>query len=236
MSTEQSTNRLNSLVFIHIPKTAGLSLHHVLVKHFGKTNSIRIGNQEDRAWFLENPPEELKKYCYIAGHISQSEVLNKSINYPSIAIVRNPWERMVSLLRYFRTSNLPAHQNLKFDGFESFAEHYTRTGQFNMQCWHFSGTHKPDDSVEAVAMINRCHMYVAPLEYYGDFLKTLSGLLGTRLENVYINVTPKGKPVTLTNADRRLLEPLIGEDLKLYEYVKENYESLKHSFIESVTR
>ncbi len=229
-ANEQSQSNIDHLAFIHIPKTAGLSLHAVLESHFGKQASYRAGNVEERDQFLKTPSAGFRGYSYITGHLSLRELLDKGIDFASVAVVRNPLERLVSLLGYQRKSSLSEHKDLKFDRIESFVEHMTRTGQFNMQCWHLSGTHKFEDAVE---MIHRHHIYVAPLEYYDDFLSTLSGLLGSQLENVRVNVTPKGDPITLTDSDRQLLEPLIGEDMKLVEYIKENYDRLKNDFIEN---
>ena len=62
MSAEQRRGCLQNLAFIHIPKTAGLSLHHELKKHFVQSASVRFGNQEDRERFLNLYSDELKKY------------------------------------------------------------------------------------------------------------------------------------------------------------------------------
>jgi len=222
---------LDKLAFIHIPKTAGLSLHTVLEKHFGKAFSVRFGNQEDRTRFSESTYEDLQLFHYITGHLSMKELQEKEVEYPSVALVRNPIDRLVSMLKYYRKSNLSDHRSLKFNEINSFVEHMKKTGQYNMQCWHFSGTHKFEQAVE---MIRRESIYVAPLEYYDDFLITISDLIGAHLKNEHHNVTPKDDSIQFRDSDYALLGPLIAEDLKLVKYIKQNYEEIKNNFIEKV--
>ena len=157
MSCQEHRNRLRKLVFIHIPKTAGLSLHSVLEQYFGETASVRFGNKEDRIRFQETTKNEFRKYSYISGHLSLKEIKDKFINYPTVALVRDPIKRLLSLLQYFRESGLVDHQSLKFDSVEAFADYMGRTGQINMQCWHLSGTQKFEDAVD---MIHRNHLYM----------------------------------------------------------------------------
>jgi hypothetical protein len=233
MSAERRQSYLKNLVFIHIPKTAGMSLHHEIEKHFGRGVSARFGDEEARARFHKMSSDELRKFSYIAGHISLQEVMGKKIDYPAISVLRDPVERLMSLWQYHRKSTLSAHDDLKFDDLAAFVAYRMRTNQVNMGCWYFSHTRKFEDAVE---MIHRRHIYAAPLEYYDDFLKTLSELSGTHLENVRINVTPRHKPRNITDEERQLLQPLINEEQKLFSYVSENYELLKREFIEAMTR
>ncbi|MCD4743969.1 MAG: sulfotransferase domain-containing protein [Desulfobacteraceae bacterium] len=219
---------LDKLAFVHIPKTAGLSLHAVLEEHFGKASSIRFGNQEDRARFFELSSDALKKFDYITGHLSMKELHGKEVDFPAVAVVRDPLNRLVSMLQYYRKSNLSDHQSLKFDEVKKFAAHMQKTGQYNMQCWHLGGTHKFGDAVE---MIHRKCLYVAPLEYYDDFLRTISELIGTQLKSIQRNVTPKDDSIQFKDKDYSLLEPLIGDDLKLVKYIKQNYKEIKENFI-----
>ena len=219
---------LDKLVFVHIPKTAGLSLHSVLENHFGKMFSIRFGNQEDRTRFMCLTSDYLNDFKYITGHLSIKEIGEKKVGYPAVALVRNPIERMFSLLRYYRKSALNDHRALKFNEIQSFAEHMKKTGQYNMQCWHLCGSHDYDQAVE---MIYRKCLYVAPLERYDDFLTTISDLIGADLKNVHLNVTPKDDTIQFKDTDYALLEPLVADDIKLVNYIIKNYEEIKDNFV-----
>jgi sulfotransferase famil protein len=221
--------KLDRLAFVHIPKTAGLSLHAVLEKHFGKACSVRFGNQEDRTRFSELSSEALNSFHYITGHLSMKELQDKEVDYPTVAVVRDPIDRLVSILKYYRKSELSDHRGLKFNEVKSFVEHMKNSGQYNMQCWHFGGTHKFEHAVE---MIYRNCLYVAPLECYDDFLMTISGLIGAQLKNVRLNVTPKDDSIQFRDTDFTLLEPLIIEDLKLVNHIRNNYEEIKKNFID----
>jgi hypothetical protein len=231
--THTSAAILNKLVFIHIPKTAGMSLHFVLEEHFGKNSSIRFGNQAQRAKFSNLGPEEFKKYDYITGHLSMAELIGKEIEFPSIAVVRDPLKRLLSMLQYLRTSDHPDHKNFNFNDVNSFAQYLKESGQFNMQCWQLCGKHTFEDAVD---MIRRKCIYVAPLEYYDDFLKTISNLLKNELKNIRRNVTPKKDMIQLTDKDIAILSDYIEEDTKLVKYIHSNYMEIKNNFIAYVKK
>ena len=227
------TSSINKLSFVHIPKTAGLSLQAELENYFGKEKTIRIGNQEEREKFLSMKPEKLKSYDYISGHISVKELSQKGVHYPIISVLREPVKRLVSLQHYLTNSNLDQHRGVDFNNIDMLLEYMLSRGEFNMQCWHLCGTPSFKLATESIKTNN---IFVIPLEYYQDLLDTLSDLLGISLKNRHINVTKYTNLIQSDDIKHELLDPLIGEDKKLYSYVKENYKNLKREFIQSLAR
>ncbi len=230
---DHSNCSINKLSFVHIPKTAGLSLHAELQKHFGKEKTIRFGDSEGRNLFLSIDPEQLKKYDYITGHINIEELSKKGIHYPTISVLRAPVSRLFSLQNYLTDSNHEDHQGFSFNDIEQLLQYMFSRKAFNMQCWHLGG--RPSFEL-AVESIRKNNIFVVPLEYYQDLLETLSDLLGTPLRNLHRNVTQYKTSVDVDDLKHDLLDPIIGEDKKLFSYVKESYESLKQAFIQSLAQ
>lgn len=229
----RSNYSINQLSFIHIPKTAGLSLHAELVGHFGVENTIRIGNQEDRALFLSMESEQLKNYAYVAGHISIKELSEKGIHYPTISVLREPFRRLVSLQHYLTNSDHKQHQGLNFNNIDQLLQDMFLKKTFNMQCWHLCGRPSFELALQSIRYNN---IFVVPIEYYQDLLDTLSDLLGIVLCNQRINATQYKTPVDVDGPKNELLDPIIGDDKKLFSYVKENYEIIKQAFVQSLAR
>ena len=228
---DRSDSIIKKLSFVHIPKTAGLSLHAELEKYFGKENSLRVGNQEMRSVFLSMKVNELKNYSYISGHISFSELSERGINYPAISVLREPVRRLISLQNYITNSNHKEHEGIGYDNIELLLQEMFYKNKCNLQCWHLCG--RPSFEL-AVESIKKNNIFVVPLEYYQDLIETLSELLGTPLINRHINVTQYKTVVDADDLKYDLLDPVLGDDKKLFLYVTQNYENLKQGFIRSL--
>ena len=225
---------LDKLSFVHIPKTAGISLHSELEKHFGKEKTIRFGDKKRRNLFLSMETDQLKKYNYITGHILLPELIQKGINYPTISVMRDPVRRLVSLQHYMTNSNLSDHNGCNFKNFDDCLQYLFSNNSCNVQCWHLCGRGNFDAAVDSIRTNN---IFVAPLEYYQDLIDTLSNLLGTHIDNIHKNITKYKDSVEDTdNLNHTLLDPLIGEDKKLFSYVKNNYENIKQEFIKHLPK
>lgn len=87
-------------VFVHVPKTAGISIEHVFLDLLGLTWETRaplLLRANDRPEL--GPPRlaHLKAADYVRYHYLTQEMFDR---YFKFAFVRNPWSRLVSLYKY----------------------------------------------------------------------------------------------------------------------------------------
>jgi hypothetical protein len=94
----------NSL-FLHIPKTAGMSLYQSLEKAYGPGVSLRFPQSSEpfREKFLAITEGELARYKLLSGHFDLPFFLKRDMGGRMIfAVLREPVERMLSAYGYTR--------------------------------------------------------------------------------------------------------------------------------------
>ena len=90
-------------IFIHVEKTAGTSLNHALLQHFGSHRS----SPSHLNWLPNCSVAELNSYDFVTGHFTYQEA--RSIpRHPKriITVLREPTARLISFYRFHR-----AHPN-----------------------------------------------------------------------------------------------------------------------------
>jgi hypothetical protein len=94
----------DNLIFLHIPKAAGSTLHPVLERHYSKHALHTIHRAED---FKHLPADELRRIRLLKGHMpfGLHEYLTGRSRY--ITLLRHPAERVVS--HYYYVKRRPPH-------------------------------------------------------------------------------------------------------------------------------
>lgn len=110
------------LIFLHVPKTAGSSLHLTLQQKFIRHQIYHFDNPiPDSLASLTTPDETLRDYRFLYGHFLYSDRYFKVRNPVFVTMLREPVARILSVYRYARWQDIAAeHQwavNLSLDDF-----------------------------------------------------------------------------------------------------------------------
>lgn len=97
----------DNLIFLHIPKAAGSTLHPVLERHYSKHSYRTISVPAQLEVFKCLPEEERRRIRLLKGHMpfGMHTYLEGSSRY--ITLLRHPAERIVS--HYFYVKRRPGH-------------------------------------------------------------------------------------------------------------------------------
>lgn len=94
-----------SVIFLHIPKTAGTTLHNIIANQYGSKLCLTI-NDFKASLAYDYSKVNFNKVRAIAGHIDL-ETVKAVAGFPVITMLRNPRERVISQYRY--ATRLPKH-------------------------------------------------------------------------------------------------------------------------------
>lgn len=101
MEMDKMISTEKKIIFIHIPKTGGSSIE-VALKNIFDEKIIRNGNSTRVLDTIKNPiPNSYNSF----KHATASELIkqygkNKFNDYHSFAVIRNPWDRLLSLYHW----------------------------------------------------------------------------------------------------------------------------------------
>lgn len=228
MSKIMLNNAKSKILFVHIPKSGGMSLYNALADAVGGRYSIRFysASEEQQSKYLAMNDKVLRKYSLISGHFSFPFFLKQPISdYKAITILRDPVDRELSAYFYMKTyQEHPNYANLKnIDLYEFLDRRLKRKGQWNRHCNQISGEGNFEAAKKA---IDEKYFLVSTVEYLNEFCNILQQKLG--LGKIEI----KRHNETIFRMSQRELHPdlidkiiqLNQEDIKLYHYAKEKFE------------
>ena len=155
------------VVFVHVPKTGGASILQICLRH-----GIRILDHD-----LRNP-----------NHLSLAHYREQNPDIHSFAIVRNPWDRVVSAYHFLKNGGIKSEDR---DDAERFVRPYSSFTQFVCQAFengdileqiHFRPQYKwiSDDSGLIVDMVGNFEK----LQLYSSRWFKLLGLPNYKLPHV----------------------------------------------------
>jgi hypothetical protein len=106
-----------TLIFMHIPKTAGGTLRHMLLRMMGEEHTFPIyGEQRAKTieLFKQLPDQQKRQLRFISGHIPFGihDYVPQRCTY--LTFLRNPVDRIISLYYYIRrATDHPLHERIE---------------------------------------------------------------------------------------------------------------------------
>ena len=99
-----------ALLFLHIPKAAGTTLHSIIERQFAPEATFTISGSDSPGGikeFIALPPEQREKIRLVKGHMPYG--LHKLLSVPAtyITMLRDPVDRIIS--QYYFVLKTPAH-------------------------------------------------------------------------------------------------------------------------------
>jgi hypothetical protein len=213
------------VLFVHIPKTAGISLYTAMARQFGPEHSLRYPRSTEafKQQFLRLSDDELRRHRLISGHFNLPFWLRRDLGGRVIvALVREPVERALSTYRYIRSwTGHPRHALVGKMGAADYVDYYVAdTPRHNAQCRVLCGS---GDFLAAREMAQRQIDLLGAVEQIALLTDALSERLGVSLNLGMENRSLVDFP-TRSDLDAALiarLESCNVEDCKLWAYVSE---------------
>jgi hypothetical protein len=220
----------SKILFLHLPKTGGISLYNAIKESVGAYKSLRFidGSHENREHYLSMTELEMSQTSLISGHFPLPFFQKKiSSDYKIITIVREPIDRELSAYYYMKGwSGHPRHKfisNLSLDDYVTLLEKDV-TAQ-NLQCLLISGTPEFDS---AVASIEKNKVLIIPYEKLNQSKKKIETYLSINLQDIEVLNKTKFR-LAKDEISPDLLERLrkiTMNDEKLYRYALRTYGEL----------
>ncbi|WP_459893085.1 sulfotransferase family 2 domain-containing protein [Desulfothermus okinawensis] len=235
---------IDSIVFLHIPKTGGTTLTDFIIKSLGlKSEEIFNCGQQARTHiegnikFIKLNSKEKKKFKFVCGHVEIS--LIKQINYPilSLTILREPVDRIVSMYYYIRSNKNHHLHSLLVNNKMSISD-FVKSG-----CWIeinngmvrrlSGGLNIPYGKCNLKMLeIAKYNLLTAInlfgfLEYFDEFVSLLGKLLDiSQIKYSRKNVTRGRKKIEeIDESDINIIKYYNPLDISLYNWAKEVYNS-----------
>lgn len=210
------------LVFIHLPKTGGMSLHTAISNALPPEATLRIGDDEEHAAFLHMGRPALRDRRFISGHFRLEDGLARAQPHARfVTVMRDPVARILSSFNYMATwADHPLHATFRD---LTFGEYVHSAGE-NLQsqaCRQLTGMQRAED---AIPILEACYALVATTEHVAKLAPIMAAWLGIpEPAMTRENVTPGQGRITLDTATCETLLAVTREDRALYEHVARRY-------------
>lgn len=216
------------LIFVHIPKTGGMSLKNIAIRAYGEDRVLYPYYDEDLEDYakLKKSAKKLRRYKALMGHFpyGEHEYFRRRGIY--ITLVRDPIDRFLSFYAWIK--NHPEHwlysmvETRDVVAFwRSYRQHYPYE-KLGEQCYYICG----DGRFEvAKDYIDSKYLLAAPIGEFGRFVRLLSGVLNFRLKRYRKANRSSGKP-KISSLDQTLIEDLktvYSEDFRLFKYISDQF-------------
>lgn len=237
--------RRSALIFLHVPKTAGMTLRHVLASRYRPRETFVIGNDinADIRRFVAMEARRRERIRLLMGHMSFGlhEFLTPGSRY--VTVLRHPVDRVLSEYRFLKTNTRhPLHEQVAAMSLAEYLERDVSGQAANGQTRLLSGSHEPgspgipgseslDESSVARALdnIERYFVLAGTQERFEESLLLMARRLGWRTWPFFVvrNVTGTRVNHPAEGDDARArIESFNRLDMALYRAVSERIDRM----------
>jgi hypothetical protein len=237
-----SASSFQTLLFLHVPKTAGVSVSTYLKGNYAPGRVLEVSPPDylgSEAAIRRLDPSRKREIGLVLGHFSYGlhQTFEQECRY--FSILRDPFERLVSLYRYTRST--PEHPRHPYARSMSLVE-YVCSGIHpeleNCQTKMLSGRPESnfiagtspctaEDLRRAKAHIDDDFVSCGIYEELGGTMSALASCMGwARPKLEHRNRTTKEAGFVLNASDRIAIRELCRFDIDLYEYARERFTRL----------
>jgi hypothetical protein len=213
------------IVFIHLPKTGGMSLHAAIAGALSPSATLRIGDERELAAFLAMGREEVARRSFVSGHVGFDEAAARARGGARfITLLRDPVARLLSAFNYMAT--WPGHPLYAEMRGRTFGEFVLSSGEAlsGEACRQLTGV---PTAAEAIRVLDSCYAAAATTGRLEDLAALASAWLGLPLPPIpRENVTPGQGRVTFDSRSLSLLLEVTREDRTLYEHLERRHGGL----------
>lgn len=206
------------LIFVHLPKTGGFSLHAALERALPAGSVLRIADRAAQQAFAAMRPEQVAPYSLTSGHFTFEEARARARAGAQFAtLLRDPVARLLSAFNYMSTwEGHPLHASFRNRGFAQFI---ADSGQdlAAEACRQLTGR---NTAAEAIAVLEKDYALVGTTARLPDVSLLLHRWLGLPPQMLgRENVTTGQGRITLTSETCEQLLELTREDRKLFQHI-----------------
>lgn len=236
---------MSNVMFMHIEKTAGTSLRHMLAKQYVREAIMPVPLDWGTAdgciyptsdnYYADILPRMDESYGngykLIMGHYDWSHVQRISSKWKVFTFFRDPVERFISHFYFIRDRAIdsPLHSQLRGVSLESFISSKLARQEFGVkQCLWMSGD--PDAPLTADGFsraLNNLHKLdtIGIVEDMSNSIKLLEATYGYHF-NTHLHENPTPRPETLSDVARDEIEFICRHDYVLYNTAKDIYQQM----------
>lgn len=219
-------NLPDHIIFLHIPKTAGVTFSTLLYKNYGLDRVFSIPTVENvgvnRSAFTELKQDQRDKYRVVFGHVDFGLHAYFSGETKYIALLRNPIDRILSYYFYVRNSKRNRrHDEVKNMSFQEFVHSDITKEVDNLQCRMIAGYQTKTELLlcQAIQNVEQYFVFVGIVEFFDESLMCLKEELGwKKIWYTKRNVSRRDY-ITLTPEIIEIITKKNSLDMMLYDIV-----------------
>ncbi len=208
-----------TLIFLHIPKTAGTTLRSILRQQYPPEVTYNYYHDPEKAAFHELTASQKQRYRLLCGHMNYGIHQHLPGDSRYITILRDPVARVISYYNHVRRRG-DIEQGLPLTQFVE-----QGLGKDNRQTLSLAGDGADDPLQTAKDHLDACAL-AGITERFDESIILLKHLLGWRRSPYYVKKLVSSKSIsraTLPEDTLHLIEAHNQHDIALYAYANQKF-------------